>query len=202
MFGPKGKFIAGSGMAQEQATPIMPSSVADRSVSNPRAPQWAETSGPQIASRALLGSAYPAREANKYKGKAMSQHPSDVDIVSPLDQDNAAAFRPGNYSVRVVTVLAVSGTMRFSQIRRTMKLSAKTLSANLRELERNGLITRRAYLTIPPRVEYSLSEVGRDFAQLIEAWDAFLHRSRNTMVAARGSFDASLRQRHSPPASR
>lgn len=115
-------------------------------------------------------------------------------------REDAGDFRPTSVSLRIVALLAARGTLRFTQIKTTTFTSAKTLSANLRDLERNGLVQRRAYATIPPRVEYSLSEIGRDFAQLSAAWEAWLDRSRAKMTAARGGYDAAEGERRSSPA--
>jgi len=114
-----------------------------------------------------------------------------VQLLQHVGVDEAAVdtFRPTLASIRIVMMLAASGTTRFSQIKVSIGIAAKTLSANLRELERNGLVHRRAYATIPPRVEYSLTEIGEDLAQLSAAWEAWLERSRPRIEAARGVFE-------------
>lgn len=54
------------------------------------------------------------------------------------------------------------GTMRFSQLQKAVpQANAKMLSQQLKELERDGLISRKAYPVIPPKVEYSLTELGQ-----------------------------------------
>jgi len=54
------------------------------------------------------------------------------------------------------------GTKRFSQLQRLLKtITQRTLTQQLRDLERDGMISRRVYPEVPPRVEYSLTERGR-----------------------------------------
>ncbi|MBN9658596.1 MAG: helix-turn-helix transcriptional regulator [Acidobacteria bacterium] len=67
------------------------------------------------------------------------------------------------------------GTLRFAQLRRAVDgISQKVLTNTLRGLERDGLVTRRIYASVPPRVEYSLTELGRSLSGLVEGictWD-------------------------------
>src|SRR5947209_12393786 len=63
-----------------------------------------------------------------------------------------------------------SGTRRFNELRRLMPdISHKVLTATLRGLENEGLITRTIYAEVPPRVEYRISQHGETVRSLIEA---------------------------------
>ena len=64
-----------------------------------------------------------------------------------------------------------NGTVRFNELRRMMPddMTATTLSRQLKQLEYDGLILRRKYSQIPPKVEHSLSEIGREFDAVTEA---------------------------------
>lgn len=78
---------------------------------------------------------------------------------------------------------APSGVLRFSEMQRLKpELSPRILTAQLRELEADGVIVRKVYPVVPPRVEYSLSKAGESLRPLIMAmqkWgDAYLLRSR------------------------
>lgn len=60
-------------------------------------------------------------------------------------------------------------TVRFNELQRYIKkISDKTLSQNLKELEADGLIIRKMYPQIPPKVEYRLSEKGQSLMQVLD----------------------------------
>lgn len=66
------------------------------------------------------------------------------------------------WSLGVVHVLGVAGTLRHAEIARRLDgVTQRMLTRTLRQLERDGLITRHDYGEIPPRVEYGLTELGR-----------------------------------------
>ncbi|WP_137653113.1 winged helix-turn-helix transcriptional regulator [Bifidobacterium moukalabense] len=64
----------------------------------------------------------------------------------------------------------LDGTKRFSELRRSVgNVSQKVLTANLRQMERDGLVHREVYPEVPPRVEYSLTETGLSLKPVIKA---------------------------------
>jgi DNA-binding HxlR family transcriptional regulator len=66
------------------------------------------------------------------------------------------------------------GTLRFNEIRRVLpKVTQRMLTNQLRELEADGLVLRRIYAEVPPRVEYSLSTRGRTLVPVIEALECW-----------------------------
>jgi DNA-binding HxlR family transcriptional regulator len=100
------------------------------------------------------------------------------------------SIRPGKWTLVVIVQLR-SGTMRFNELRRNMGgVPQKSLSQTLRELERDGFISRRAYATIPPRVEYDLTDLGRELLALADDWQRFAQRHRQAVEEARRLFDA------------
>ena len=70
----------------------------------------------------------------------------------------------GRYKLLILRVLLYrQRPLRFGTLRREIPgISQKTLTRNLRELERAGVLTRTAYAEVPPRVEYELTESGKD----------------------------------------
>ena len=76
-------------------------------------------------------------------------------------------------------------TYRFSELRRRVDgVSEKMLSQTLRTLEQDGLIARVAYPEVPPRVEYNLTELGREAAELLVGLVSFIERRMPQMIKA------------------
>ncbi len=74
------------------------------------------------------------------------------------------------WSMLVLTTLSVNGTMRFSDIHKTIDdISQRMLTVTLRTLEADGLVRRKVYPEVPPRVEYCLTELGITLMPHIEA---------------------------------
>ncbi|UYN98900.1 MAG: helix-turn-helix transcriptional regulator [Devosia sp.] len=103
------------------------------------------------------------------------------------------AVRPSKWTLVVVVQLG-EGPRRFGELRRDLGgVSQKTLTAVLRELERDGFVSREAFATIPPRVDYDLTELGRELLELAHGWRHFAMRNRQRVEQARQMFDAAER---------
>lgn len=64
----------------------------------------------------------------------------------------------------------LGGMMRFGALRKSVgSVSQKVLTAKLRDMEENGLVTRKVYAEVPPRVEYALTPLGRSLAPILDA---------------------------------
>ncbi|MEV0964820.1 helix-turn-helix domain-containing protein [Streptomyces sp. NPDC049910] len=82
-------------------------------------------------------------------------------------------------------------TLRFGELRRVVEgISHKMLAQNLRMLERNGLADRRVHPTVPPRVEYRLTEPGRALRETVHTMCDWTHRYLGHIEASRRRFDA------------
>jgi DNA-binding HxlR family transcriptional regulator len=94
------------------------------------------------------------------------------------------------WSVLVVTRLG-DGPKRFNELRRTIGgISQRMLTLTVRGLERDGLVTRTVFATIPPRVDYALTGLGRDLLEPISALAGWAIRNQPKIEKARGQFDA------------
>ncbi|WP_335941523.1 winged helix-turn-helix transcriptional regulator [Streptomyces sp. PTD5-9] len=82
-------------------------------------------------------------------------------------------------------------TRRFTELRDEVEgISHKMLTQNLRMLERNGLLSRRVHPTVPPRVEYTLTEPGRALRATVGAMCDWTQRYLSHIETARRHFDA------------
>lgn len=82
------------------------------------------------------------------------------------------------------------GTLRFSELRGAVEgISHKMLTQNLRMLERNGLVGRTVYPTVPPKVEYTLTEPGQGLRKTVDVMCEWTHRNLGHIEAARRDFD-------------
>lgn len=79
----------------------------------------------------------------------------------------------GKYKGRIILALK-DGVMRYGELRRSLRnITPKMLTQTLRELESDGLIIRKVYREVPPKVEYTLTANGRDFLpslKVISEW--------------------------------
>ncbi|EFL19685.1 helix-turn-helix domain-containing protein [Streptomyces sp. C] len=81
-------------------------------------------------------------------------------------------------------------TLRFTELRDEVDgISHKMLTQNLRLLERNGLVGRTVHPTVPPRVEYTLTEPGRALRSTVDAMCDWTHRYLADIETARQRFD-------------
>ena len=106
-------------------------------------------------------------------------------------EDDVLMVRPGKWTLTIVTLLRAE-TLRFNELKRNAGgISQKTLTITLRELERDGFVTRTMFATIPPRVDYELTELGRELLELADGLRLFAERNRERVLIARERFDAS-----------
>lgn len=77
-----------------------------------------------------------------------------------------------------------TGTKRFGELKKSLTgISQKVLTANLRDMEQSGLLTRKAYPEVPPRVEYTLTETGESLRPVLSAmfdWGMDYKRKNNS----------------------
>ncbi|MBY6139552.1 helix-turn-helix transcriptional regulator [Leisingera daeponensis] len=104
---------------------------------------------------------------------------------------NEVLSRVGDrWSVLVVISLAQYGVLRFNALKRHLGISQRMLSLTLRELERDGLVSRTYHPTIPPKVEYALTPLGESFREPVKALGLWALEHLPAIDAARAEYDA------------
>ena len=124
-----------------------------------------------------------------------SMLPSNLHVPEDCRAVSEVLDRIGDkWSVLVVVMLG-DGPKRFNELRRSIaSISQRMLTLTLRGLERDGLVTRTLYATIPPRVDYNLTELGQSLLIPVDALGAWARQNRSKIQQARQRFDAKGRQ--------
>lgn len=103
---------------------------------------------------------------------------------------NEVLSRVGDrWSVLVVISFAQYETLRFNELKRNLNISQRMLSLTLKELERDGLVNRTYHPTIPPKVEYNLSEMGQSFRKPASALGCWALDNLAKIDVARAAYD-------------
>jgi DNA-binding HxlR family transcriptional regulator len=93
------------------------------------------------------------------------------------------------WSLQVISELS-ERTVRFTELKRSIEgISQRMLTLTLRQLERDGLVLRKVYPTVPPRVEYKLSDFGRTILEPVVELGNWAIKYRLDIQAARDAFD-------------
>lgn len=95
------------------------------------------------------------------------------------------------WSVYVIHVLGNAGTLRFNELKgRVDGISQRMLTVTLRGLERDGLVERTIYPEVPPRVEYTLTRLGRTLRELVRGLVKWSGAHLEQVDAARAKYDS------------
>lgn len=126
----------------------------------------------------------------------MLERCNGIDLPRDCQGARAIIARIGDkWSVHIVMLLA-DGPMRFNEMKRKIDgISQRMLTLTLRGLERDGLVTRTVYATIPPRVDYALTSLGHSLRAPVEALGLWAIAHLPAIEQARQAFD--LSKRHS-----
>lgn len=96
------------------------------------------------------------------------------------------------WTVLVVSQLGAK-TMRFNELRHSIgNISQKMLTTTLRQLERDGFVTRTVFPTIPPRVDYALTDLGRDLLGPVHGLIQWAKDNRERMEQARERYEVRI----------
>ena len=124
----------------------------------------------------------------RQEGTAML--PSNLHVPEDCRAVSEVLARVGDkWTILVVGELG-DGPRRFNEIRRSLgSISQRMLTLTLRGLERDGLVTRTVYPTIPPRVEYELTRLGRSLLEPVSGLGLWARQNRAAIQEARRRFD-------------
>lgn len=104
------------------------------------------------------------------------------------------------WTVLVLSVL-VDGTTRFNELRRRVQgVTQKALTQTLRDLERLGLVSRRIYAEVPPRVEYSLTPLGHSLVEVLDDIRQWTESHAAEVLQAKQRFDRQAQKREAAAA--
>src|SRR4051812_6246733 len=107
----------------------------------------------------------------KVSGQAQETNSSNECVETPLGR---AICLLGDAWILLIVMNLLRGSMRFNTLRAELNhISSKTLSGRLKMLEELGFVQRRAFLEIPPRVEYHITEKGQELGEVIGALEKF-----------------------------
>jgi len=125
------------------------------------------------------------------KQEGTSMLPSNLHVSEDCRAVSEVLARIGDkWTVLVVGELG-GGPKRFNEIRRALgSISQRMLTLTLRGLERDGLVTRTVFPTIPPRVDYELTKLGRSLLEPVSGLGLWARKNRETIQEARRRFDA------------
>jgi DNA-binding HxlR family transcriptional regulator len=117
--------------------------------------------------------------------------PSNLHVAEDCRAVSEVLARVGDkWTVLVVSTLG-EGPKRFNELRRALgSISQRMLTLTLRGLERDGLVTRTVYPTIPPRVEYKLTRLGHSLLDPVSQLGLWARKNRMAIQEARQRFDA------------
>src|SRR5688572_24659793 len=96
----------------------------------------------------------------------------------------------GKWSLLTIALLD-RGPLRFTELQRLIDgISQRMLAVTLRQLERDGLVTRTVYPVVPPRVDYQLTTLGASLLETTQALVAWTETHQDEVAAARSAYDA------------
>jgi len=124
--------------------------------------------------------------------KTPIKRPAELEYTPQNCHAREMLIRIGDkWSVYVIHLLDEAGTLRFNELRSQVEgISQRMLTVTLRGMERDGLVTRKVYPEVPPRVEYSLTSLGKTLRQLVRGLVDCSGAHLAEVDAARAAYDA------------
>lgn len=121
------------------------------------------------------------------------EHSEDGPLFRPCAPHGVLARLGDKWTILVLSHLAVTNghRLRFSELKRGIDgITQRMLTLTLRNLERDGLLTRHYFPEVPPRVEYELTPMGASMLPALEGFTSWIRENWPHMEACRKRFDA------------
>jgi DNA-binding HxlR family transcriptional regulator len=120
--------------------------------------------------------------------RTCTRHEGDPEICGAIS--DMLARIGDKWSLLIVSTLG-EGPLRFNELRRRVTdISQKMLSSTLKVLERDGLVGRTVILSVPPQVEYALTDLGHELLRPVSALAEWTAANTPRIMAARAEYDA------------
>ena len=99
--------------------------------------------------------------------------PVSLADLPPCPVETTLTLISDKWKILILRDLLLHGTMRFGELKKSIgHVSQKVLTSQLRQMEQSGLVNRKVYAEVPPRFEYSLTELGFSLRPIMDAmWD-------------------------------
>ncbi|QDP95596.1 helix-turn-helix transcriptional regulator [Microlunatus elymi] len=119
--------------------------------------------------------------------------PSDYDPVQACPISPVVDLVFSRWTTPILWTLHQNGPLRFVELeRRLATITPKVLTSRLRQLERDGLVERRQFAEVPPRVEYEISELGRSLAPIFADLGSWSQQNMARVEEARKAYTGPL----------
>jgi DNA-binding HxlR family transcriptional regulator len=129
--------------------------------------------------------------AHTEEGSFLSHRHIDVSVLAEQACPVAEVIDhvSGRWTVGILTA-AAQGPVRFVELERSVRgISRRMLTLKLRQLERDGLLTRTVFPIVPPHVEYTLTEIAAELLETLQGLTGWAIRHRGTVAEARAAYD-------------
>ena len=96
--------------------------------------------------------------------------------------ERAVYFLGGKWKIRILFTLSNNKKIRFGELRKGLKtITQQMLSKQLKELKKDGIVNRKVYQVVPPKVEYSLTEFGFSVMPILKSFSEWNKRNTRTI---------------------
>ncbi|WP_461164196.1 winged helix-turn-helix transcriptional regulator [Arthrobacter sp. R4-81] len=120
----------------------------------------------------------------------METNQQAANVLDPDCPSRVVFQRIGDKWASLVIQVLANGPVRFSELRKMVQVvTPKVLTQTLRSLERDGLITRKVYAQVPPRVDYTLTDLGRSLLAPLSQLRQWAENNVPAIIDARDAYD-------------